>query len=149
MSNIAPSNSERGAILFISLIILLLVTVIAIGSVRYATLDQRISLTVQQKNTTFQAAESGLSQNENAMNFKFAIDQARVDGYTETFTFTDTSGSQVTAQATTRQVGIVQGQSLRSDGLKLYRFRTESNATMNNANTVTDLEAGFVKAVLD
>ncbi|WOG26430.1 PilX N-terminal domain-containing pilus assembly protein [Endozoicomonas sp. 8E] len=149
MKTRAPHKAERGAILFISLIILLLVTVIAIGSVRYSTVDQRISLTVQQKNSTFQAAESSLSQNENDMDLKFAVDQAGEGGYTQSFIFTDASGSQVTAQATTTRIGIVQGQGLRSDGLKLYRFRTVSNANMNNANTVTELEAGFIKAVLE
>lgn len=140
---------QQGAILFISLIILLMMTAIAVSSVRYSTMDQRVSLTFQQKNSTFQAAESALKKNSDAMETVFAIEQAKSGGFTETFTFTDTQGTQVNATATTTRIGLMPGSSAQIGELKLYRFKTESTASITNNNTVTELEAGFIKAVID
>ena len=55
-----PNNKEQGAILFISPIMLLLITMVAISSTLLSTTGQRVSLTYQLQNSTFQAADSEL-----------------------------------------------------------------------------------------
>ena len=56
------NNKEQGSVLFVSLIILLIITVVAIGSTRVSTAGQRISFNYQMKNSTFQAADSALAE---------------------------------------------------------------------------------------
>ena len=54
------TQSQRGSVLLISLILLLMLTMIAIGAATQATLQQRMAANSQQQQSAFQAAESGL-----------------------------------------------------------------------------------------
>jgi type IV pilus assembly protein PilX len=54
------TQSQRGAVLLVSLVLLLLLTTIAITASNQATLQQRMAANSQQQNSAFQAAESGL-----------------------------------------------------------------------------------------
>ncbi len=52
---------QRGAILIVALLILLVMTIIGVSAMRTTTLDERIAANTQYKTTTFQAAESALA----------------------------------------------------------------------------------------
>lgn len=59
MNQTIPAN-QRGAVLLVSLVILLLMTMLAITAVSTSSLQERMAFNSQQANTAFQAAESGL-----------------------------------------------------------------------------------------
>lgn len=54
-------RSQRGMILVVSLIMLLLLTVLAISASTTATLQERMAFNAQENNVAFQTAESGLA----------------------------------------------------------------------------------------
>lgn len=53
-------DSQRGAVLVISLIILLLLTIIGVTSMRGTILEERMAGNLRDRNLSFQAAETGL-----------------------------------------------------------------------------------------
>lgn len=55
-------KQERGMVLVVSLILLLILTILAITAASTSTLQQRMANNAQEQNTSFQAAESGLSR---------------------------------------------------------------------------------------
>ncbi|MDG9853665.1 PilX N-terminal domain-containing pilus assembly protein [Pseudomonas nitroreducens] len=60
----ASRQAQQGAILFVSLIILLIVSLLAISSVRQSTLESRITGSVIEEKRLFNSAESGLRNTE-------------------------------------------------------------------------------------
>ncbi|MBB4865161.1 type IV pilus assembly protein PilX [Pseudomonas nitritireducens] len=60
----ASRHAQQGAILFVSLIILLVVSLLAISSVRQSTLESRITGSVIEEKRLFNGAESGLRNTE-------------------------------------------------------------------------------------
>jgi type IV pilus assembly protein PilX len=61
-----PPSRQRGISLIVSLILLLLVTLVALASVRTVVLQSRMSATSHDRNLAFQAAESALRAAETA-----------------------------------------------------------------------------------
>lgn len=59
-----PRQAQQGAILFVSLIILLIISLLAISSVRQSTLESRITGSVIEEKRLFNSAESGLRNTE-------------------------------------------------------------------------------------
>lgn len=57
-------HSQRGATLIISLVLLLIITLLAISSMREVTLEERIVGNLRDKQTAFNAAESALREGE-------------------------------------------------------------------------------------
>lgn len=65
----APSfpTQQRGAVLIVALVFLLLLTLIGISSMQNATLQEKMAGSVSLRNTTFQLAEVALRVGENAV----------------------------------------------------------------------------------
>ncbi len=61
------SNKQKGASLFIALIVLLVVTLLALSSAREVTLESRITGNFTEQQITTNSAESGLRNGERAM----------------------------------------------------------------------------------
>jgi type IV pilus assembly protein PilX len=61
-------QSQRGAVLIIGLIMLLLLTVIGLASIRGSDLQERMAGNMRDRNLAFQAAEAGLRYGENKLN---------------------------------------------------------------------------------
>lgn len=61
MMQLSIAPKQRGAVLVVSLIVLLLLTILAITASNTATLQERMASNAQEANVAFQAAESGLS----------------------------------------------------------------------------------------
>ncbi|MEO1201840.1 MAG: PilX N-terminal domain-containing pilus assembly protein [Pseudomonadota bacterium] len=59
------ANRERGAVLVVSLIFLLVITLIAVGSTRDTVLEERMAGNTRDRNIAFQSAESGVREAEN------------------------------------------------------------------------------------
>ncbi|MDE1168125.1 MAG: PilX N-terminal domain-containing pilus assembly protein [Pseudomonas sp.] len=58
---------QRGMVLLISLVMLLLLTMIGISSMQNATLQEKMTSSVQRRNESFQLAEAALRVGENAV----------------------------------------------------------------------------------
>jgi type IV pilus assembly protein PilX len=58
------SNQQNGAVLVISLIILLLITLIGTAAIQTSTLEEKMAGNLYDKNIAFQAAEAALRQGE-------------------------------------------------------------------------------------
>jgi type IV pilus assembly protein PilX len=65
--NVGVPSRQRGMALLISLIMLLLLTMIGISSMQNATLQEKMSTSVQARNQSFQVAEAVLRVGENAV----------------------------------------------------------------------------------
>jgi len=63
----APRHAQQGAILFVSLIILLVISVLAISSVRQSALEARITGSVAEEKRLFNSAESALRNTEESL----------------------------------------------------------------------------------
>lgn len=63
----ASGRSQQGAILFVSLIILLVISVLAISSVRQSSLEARITGSVTEEKRLFNSAESALRNTEESL----------------------------------------------------------------------------------
>ena len=60
----APQTYQRGGALIISLVFLLVITLMAVTSMRSTTLQERMAGNTRDRNLAFQAAESGLREAE-------------------------------------------------------------------------------------
>ena len=60
----APVHPERGVVLLVALVMLLLVTVLGLASVRMLTLEERMAANSFDRNLAFQAAETALREGE-------------------------------------------------------------------------------------
>lgn len=67
VSRAPGAAQQRGMVLLVSLIMLLLITMIGISSMYNATLQEKMANSVQTRNTTFQSAEAALRAGENAV----------------------------------------------------------------------------------
>lgn len=54
------ANAQRGAVLIVSLVFLLMLTLLATSSMQNATLQEKVAGTLKQRNASFQAAETAL-----------------------------------------------------------------------------------------
>lgn len=59
-----PSNAQRGAVLIVGLIMLLLLTIVGLASIRGSNLQELMTGNMRDHNLAFQAAESGLRVGE-------------------------------------------------------------------------------------
>jgi len=55
-------KNQQGAALIVCLVVLLIITVIAASGINNASLQQNMAASIQQKNQTFQASESGIAR---------------------------------------------------------------------------------------
>jgi type IV pilus assembly protein PilX len=60
-----PPDTQRGSVLIISLIMLLLISLVGIGSMQGTVLQERMASNLQDRNIAFQAAERALRVGEN------------------------------------------------------------------------------------
>lgn len=63
-TNTPARTRQRGAVLIVSLIFLLVVTLIAVGSMRDTILEEKMAGNTRDRNVAFQAAESGVREAE-------------------------------------------------------------------------------------
>lgn len=81
MSQRTTSQSDRGAVLAISLVFLMIMTLLAISTVRTATLELVTAGNAQHRERAFQLAQTGIAATINRLNqHKLGLDAA--DGWT-------------------------------------------------------------------
>ncbi len=146
-------EKQQGAILFISLIILLLMTIVAVGSVQLSTMGQRISMTYQLQNTSFQVAESALNKTQRLLERSpFALNQANNGTLRETYKYTP-AGLKVTATTTTqlRERVLDSGNSLGVGKSlpQIFIYETRSTTQIDGYDISTELEQGYQARILE
>ncbi|GIZ72346.1 pilus assembly PilX family protein [Aquipseudomonas alcaligenes] len=67
MKHFAPPHKQYGATLFVALILLLILTILAVASMREATLEARITGNLLEQKRLSAAAEAGLREGERAL----------------------------------------------------------------------------------
>lgn len=144
---------QQGAILFVSLIILLLITMVAVGSVRLSTMEQRISMTYQLQNNSFQAADSGLNRTQRLLeNNTFALAQAKEGTLSKSYKYTAAGPTiTVSTKTTLREKMADSGNSIGvGKGLpQIYMFETTSTTNLNGYDISTELEQGYQVRILE
>lgn len=96
-SNFHPApSSQRGAVLLVGLVMLLLMTVVAMAAMRGSEMQELMAGNVRDRNLAFQSAEAGLREAEDVLNgavlpafdgtggYHEEIDGSRNDGYWDT-----------------------------------------------------------------
>lgn len=78
------NQSQSGAVLVVSLVILLVITLLGVGSLESTTLEMKMAVNNQNRQTAFQAAEAALTVAENDIEFSL--------GYNDSMTQDCTSG---------------------------------------------------------
>jgi type IV pilus assembly protein PilX len=65
LTNMKPHHGQRGAVLVVSLIMLLVITVIAVSSMQGTVLEEKMAGNTKDRNLAFQTTESGIREAEN------------------------------------------------------------------------------------
>ncbi|MGI2028827.1 PilX N-terminal domain-containing pilus assembly protein [Endozoicomonas acroporae] len=157
MSHCGKCHGQQGAILFISLIMLLLITMLAIGSTRLSTMGQRLSLTYQLQNSTFQAADSALMATQRILeDSSFALNQAESKkGFVkDNYVYPGSNANlEVTVSTETKlkEKLLDSGSSLGAGkGLpQTFIYETTSTARIDGYDIVTELAQGYQIRTLD
>lgn len=122
-------NTQRGMVLVISLLMLLVLTLLGLGSMGSATMEGRMASNLQSQTIAFQAAESAIA---NAVQDNLMRIDAMDSDQTETYTLVDG----VTSTATVRYIGtgIPNGFSLKmgGGGFISHEFDTQGLGTADN-----------------
>ncbi len=143
------TDKQQGAILFISLIILLLITMVAISSTRLSTMGQRVSMTYQMQNTIFQGADSALDHTQRLLNTSpHALNLAYRGALSQKFSYPDTTtGLTVNAESTTVLAErIIDNSSSLGVGKGLPQvqiYTINSNASIDGYTIETQLQQGY------
>lgn len=66
----SPKHQQHGAVLLISLVILLIITLLAVSSIRESTLEERIVGNIRNQQAAFNGAESALREGEKRLRLK-------------------------------------------------------------------------------
>lgn len=139
-TELRASVKQRGAVLLVSLMLLLVTTFIGFSAMETSNLEGKMSTARQLKELTFQTAETAieLSLNDNSYpGNSYAISLASSTNWpTRAYTFTH--DSYITASSIMRFISddIPEGYSLRKGGsnMGIYSYEVESTATRANTN---------------
>jgi type IV pilus assembly protein PilX len=128
-----PGQYQSGAVLVISLILLLVLTVIGVTSMRSATLEEKMAANTMNHDATFHAAESAI---ENALDDTNSLVQAILTSNTVTVNL-DVGDSSVTTDAQVKYLGsgIALGFSLGQNSSAFSSYRFDATGTATRANT--------------
>ena len=136
------AHRQSGAVLVISLILLLVLTVIGVTSMRSATLEEKMAANSMNYGVTFHAAESAI---ENALDDTNSLVQAILTSGTVAVDL-DVGDSSVNSSANVTYLGsgIALGFSLgqNSSAFSSYRFDTTGTATRTNTGASVSVSQG-------
>ncbi|MGE6528923.1 PilX N-terminal domain-containing pilus assembly protein [Pseudomonas sp. NPDC077382] len=115
-------TSQQGAVLLVSLSLLLLLTIIAITAASQANLQLRIASNSQQQNTAFQAAESGLQRWASEYFSRPDADPNLVGNIAAS----NSEGQFEAAPTLASSLPLSEGMGMSEPGLQVYRFEVRS-----------------------
>ncbi len=132
-------HSQKGAVLVVSLVLLLVMTLIGITGMRSANVDEKMAANSMNKNISFQASESAV---DGAIASVSTLEQAINSGGIVTFSV-DMGDTSISASAAIDYLGtgIAPGYSLGENEGSFMNYRYDiigtGNVTAANAQTVT------------
>ncbi|WP_372972606.1 PilX N-terminal domain-containing pilus assembly protein [Marinobacter sp.] len=145
---------QRGAVLVISLVILLVITLIGVAGMNSSVMQERMAANAQNANRTFQAAESSIGAlldqlyNSNLSMLRDAMQDANDLSPEQSFSVDPGEGINGTYQA--RYLGeiiITSGSSMDANEsstlLKGYRYELRGSATMDNTGAASTVFKGI------
>lgn len=68
VANLAAINSQKGVVLIVGLVMVLLISIVALAAIKGSSLQEAMTGNARDRNIAFQAAEAGLSQGESIVN---------------------------------------------------------------------------------
>lgn len=144
---LGDSRRERGAVLMVSLMILLIMTLVSISSVTTSTIEYKLANNSQNQKIAFQAAESALTnmvttvQDDQTMLLQATSNP--VTGVNTNLSGGSTMVEGITATAGLRFLGetVAIGSSL--DKFSAFQFDIEGNATVLADNTTSENHQGI------
>jgi len=137
-------NGERGAVLVVSLIVLLVLTLIGVAGMNTSVMQERMAINSQNSNRTFQAAESTLQallDDVYANNLDLLRESMQSgDDLSSVIAVTLDSGNDISGTYQARflgEVSVTSGSSMDADqsSNNLKGFRYELTGEANMANT--------------
>ena len=135
-------HRQSGAVLIVSLVMLLVMTIIGVTAMSSATLEEKMASNTMNYNVTFHAAESAI---ENALDDTSSLVQAILSESTVTVDL-DIGDSSVTSSADVTYMGsgIAYGFSLgqNSSAFSSYRFDATGTASRSNSGANVSMSQG-------
>jgi len=135
-------NSQAGAALFVSLIMLLVLTIIGVTAMRSSVLEEKMAANTMNYNATFHAAESAI---ENALDDTNSLVQAILTEDTVTVNL-DIGDSSISSSADVTYMGsgIAYGFSLgqNSSAFSSYSFDATGSASRTNNGANVSMSQG-------
>ncbi len=155
-SSFNSCQSQRGAVLAVALILLLVITIVGLSTVQTTGLEEKMAANSQFKNMAFQASETAIEE---------ALDDSQYlsNAYTSSVQSTSwptksvaTSGASLTVSSEAQFIevtrGIVEDESgtsisLDSNALLFYNYEIHGTATVNNTGSSnTNVQGAYIKS---
>jgi type IV pilus assembly protein PilX len=138
------NHHQSGAVLIVSLVLLLVLTVIGVTSMRSATLEEKMAANSMNYDITFHAAESAI---EKALDDETALTQA-MDNSTVSVD-SDIGDSSITSSATLTYAGpaIIYGNNLTQKGIPASAFDVTGTATRANTGASVTVSQGVKRSM--
>jgi type IV pilus assembly protein PilX len=136
------SQHQSGAVLIVSLIMLLVLTIIGVTSMRSATLEEKMAANSMNYNVTFHAAESAI---ENALDDTNSLVQAIVTSDTvEVDLDVGDSSIDSSADVTYLGSGLAFGYTIgnNNSAFSSYRFNATGSASRDNSGATITMSQG-------
>lgn len=135
-------HKQQGAVLIVSLVMLLAITLIALASLSGSTLETKMVVNQQDKAGTFQEAESGLSQAIRNDNYYSAYQAAKVtpgscidEAVTPSKNIHDQDISNLAVTNCYRSQSIAVGEDLNKFVFYHYELNASADSTLGNSST--------------
>ncbi|WP_207063344.1 PilX N-terminal domain-containing pilus assembly protein [Motiliproteus sp. SC1-56] len=140
----AAYGRERGMVLVVCLLVILMVTLIAATATRTSTFEEKMAANAQTYNRTFQAAESAVEVAINNDNLMFeAIDDVSTATSSQQSVPIGDSGVTASAQIEFKGEGIAPGNSIGS--ASTYMYEIHAIGSMDSMNATTEIRQGFYR----
>ncbi len=136
----SPTTKQNGAALITALVFLVILTMLALGSMTTTTLEEKMASNAQESNRAFQTAESGLELGFDDVN-SFSLNNTEADPYTGYNLNFGTYGADATYSVVYRESTSPKRGSGWDSNYALYHFDVSSTGETGTGAT-TELHAG-------
>ncbi|AXS84461.1 MULTISPECIES: PilX N-terminal domain-containing pilus assembly protein [Marinobacter] len=154
MTELKTGRQERGAVLIVSLVVLLVLTLIGVAGMNTSVMQERMAVNAQNSNRTFQAAESSASAlTERLIGNDLSLlreSMQSADNMSSSVNFTVDAGNGVAGTYQARYLGEIiagSGSSLdaneSSTALDGYRYELSGTATMAGTGATSTVFKGI------
>ena len=135
------SRTQNGAALITALVFLVILTMLALGSMSTSTLEEKMAANAQEMNRAFQTAESGVEIAFSDAN-SFSINNTESNPYTGSVTNFGSYDADTEYQVAFRQATTPKRGSGWDSNYALYHFDVESKGKTDYSGAETIIHAG-------